>query len=331
VGWLVLIVGIAAAATTATTTATTTTTPEKASTYRTLKVAVIHRHGDRTPITPLKDEEYWAAQLIDPSTLQKLAENTSLIRNNNDNKKQPQFTHGASGKGPFGQLTRLGLLQMIQVGQTLRDELTGSSSSSSEDNNTNRLFYTPLFTDNPSHQLEQNSQPEAPRPPLHPKYMRVFSTDFPRTITSVQGVLVGLFPDGNPTTIPIDVRNTELMIPDPMPRRTVEQTRLEQYLVQRPHVVQRERDHIHLAIKATHAIHDLLGPTAHEVSFGVSQHKEKVYQTKQTEASKENDYDSYDDNDENSLLTSIEIEPLQWNQLAEITVCLAARDQLPSA
>ena len=47
------------------------------SNYRTLKVQIIHRHGDRSPITPMKDVEYWSSQLIDETTLEKIAENTN--------------------------------------------------------------------------------------------------------------------------------------------------------------------------------------------------------------------------------------------------------------
>ena len=245
-----------------------TASPKK---YKTLKVQVIHRHGDRSPITPMKDVEFWSSQLVDEYTRGKIAENTEIIR-------EVEFNHAAGARGPFGRLSKLGLLQMIQVGDTLSEELTEEKD--------NGLFYTPLF---PKER------------PLHPSRMRVYSTDFSRTIQSVQGLLIGLFPDGNPVSVPIDVCNTVLMIPDPKPRRFKEQELLETMLVKRPHVIQKESDMLNLAVKATKALHDMLGKGAHEVSFGVVQ---------------ESDW-------------SIEIEPLQWNQLAEITVCLDSRDMLP--
>eukprot|EP00977_Amphora_coffeiformis_P022950 scaffold11998_cov174-Amphora_coffeaeformis.AAC.2 len=246
----------------------TTASPNK---YKTLKVQVIHRHGDRSPITPMKDLDFWSSQLIDDHTLGKIAENTEIIR-------EEEFNHSAGARGPFGKLSKLGLLQMIRVGDTLSEELTKEKE--------NGLFYTPLF----------------PRErALHPSHMRVYSTDFSRTIQSVQGLLVGLYPDGIPGQVSIDVRNTVLMIPDPMPRRFKEQELLESMLVKRPHVVQKESDMLALAIKATTALHDMLGEGAHEVSFGVVQ----------------------------DSIESIEIEPLRWNQLAEITVCLDSRDMLP--
>lgn len=242
------------------------------SNYRTLKVQIIHRHGDRSPITPMKDVEYWSSQLIDETTLEKIAENTNVYR-------EKEFNHAAGARGPFGKLSKLGLLQMIQVGKTLAEELTEARKDG--------LFFTPLFDD---------------KRPLHPSHMQVYSTDFSRTIQSVQGLLVGLFPDRNPVPITIDVRHTAEMIPDPIPRRFKEQEVLETQLVQRPHVLAREKEMLPLAVTATTALHDLLGKGAHEVSFGVVQ----------------------------DATTSIEIEPLQWNQLAEITVCLASRGLLPA-
>jgi hypothetical protein len=49
----------------------------------------------------------------------------------------------------------------------------------------------------------------------------VWSTDFPRTIQSVQALLYGLYPPETRQghTIPIDTRNTDDMHPDPHPRQ----------------------------------------------------------------------------------------------------------------
>ena len=130
--------------------------------YKTVKVQVVHRHGDRSPITPMKDVEYWKSQLVDEQTAFKIAENTHVLR-------EVEFSHAAGARGPFGKLSKLGLLQMIRVGDTLSEELT--------EEKTNGLFYSPLFS------TER---------PLHPSNIRVYSTDFERTIQSVQGLLVGL-------------------------------------------------------------------------------------------------------------------------------------------
>lgn len=265
----------------------------------------MHRHGDRSPITPLKDEAYWRSQLVPESTLQKISENTQLIEADEPN------THTAGGRGPFGKLSELGLLQMVKVGNSLREQLVQVG----EENN--------------DHHDEKNSNPQqgavivedsgirllphlfTPLQPLHPKNVRVISTNFARTIQSVQGLLVGLFPDGIPDdhAVEIDVRHTDLLIPDPQPRRTREQVVLEEKLALRPHVLQRERDMRPLAHRATEALHDLLAADAREANFGVGS-------TAVMEAAEA----SHD---------SIEIEPLSWNQLAEISKCLAVRNLLP--
>jgi acid phosphatase len=232
--------------------------------YRLRQVQIIHRHGDRTPITPLKDEDYWSQLLLQQDVLQKIAQGTSIRR-------EKITTHVAGGRGPFGQLTSLGLLQMVQVGTALRERFVDSSA----------LCNT-----------------------LQTKDLKVFSTDFPRTIQSVQGLLSGLFPDGFDTDITIDVRPSSWMIPDPMPRFTKEQEHLEQHLARTPLVFEREMELRPLAIRVTQALHDFLADDAHDAAFGVE--------------------------GEHPGEASIEIQPLAWVQLAEITKCLAVRGLLPS-
>jgi hypothetical protein len=252
--------------------------------YRTLQVQIIHRHGDRTPITPLKDEEFWASTLVSQETLDKISSNTNLVRDSEGKGK----AHTAGGRGPFGKLTELGLLQLIKVGNKLRDELvTDQQDHEIVDDKGNRHF---------PHVYH-------PKRPLHPSNIRVISTDFPRTIQSVQGLLVGLFPDSSETSIPIDVRHTSWMIPDPQPRRSVQQHDLEQVLSKRPHIMTKEQEMFPLAARATKALHHMLASDAHDFAFGVTA--------------------------EQPGEASIEVEPLGWNQLAEITKCLAVRDMLP--
>jgi len=252
--------------------------------YRTVQVHVVHRHGDRSPITPLKDEDFWAKTLVPQSTLDKIASNTLIIRS--DDKRN---THKANGRGPFGKLSELGLLQMIQVGNTLREQLSTDKNMDKQTDEEGNTVYPHVWH---------------PQRPLKPSNIRVYSTDFSRTIQSVQGLLVGLFPDGTDESIPIDVRNTDWIIPDPQPRRTVEQHDLEIALASRPHILKRERELLPVASRATQALHHMLAPDAHEVSFGVPQ--------------------------EHPGDASIEIEPLAWNQLAEITKCLSVRNILPN-
>jgi hypothetical protein len=274
-------------------TTTTTTSKDSCSSpkiYRTLQVQIIHRHGDRTPITPLKDEDFWASTLVPQETLDKISSNTNLIEASEGN------THTAGGRGPFGKLTELGLLQLIKVGNKLRDEfVTDQQDHEMVDDKGNRHF---------PHVYH-------PQRPLDPSNIRVISTDFPRTIQSVQGLLVGLFPDSTDASIPIDVRHTSWMVPDPQPRRSVEQHDLEYALSTRPHILAKEQEMFPLAARTTKALHDMLAADAHDFSFGVT-------------AERAGDVEAEADAD-----ASIELEPLGWNQLAEITKCLAVRDMLP--
>ena len=121
----------------------------------------------------------------------------------------------------------------------------------------------------------------------------------------MQGLLVGLFPDQDAlATISLDTRHTNWMIPDPQPRQTPEQSQLERALSARPHILQREQELRPLAMHATKALQHLLAPDAHEISFGVD--------------------------GEESGSQEMELQPLGWNQLAEITKCLAVREILPA-
>jgi acid phosphatase len=250
--------------------------------YRTLQVQIVHRHGDRTPITPLIDEAFWAGTLIPEATLARISSNTHLIQDENANK------HTAAGRGPFGKLTELGLLQLVKLGNKLREDLvTDQQDHVIVDENTGDRYFPHVFH---------------PERPLHPSNIRVMSTDFSRTIQSVQGLLVGLFPDGTDESIAIDVlHTTSWMIPDPQPRRSRDQEQLEYQLSAK--LNDREKEMLPFAIKVTKALGHMLASDAHEFSFGVSQ--------------------------ENAGKDSIEVEPLAWNQLAEITKCLAVRNRLP--
>lgn len=247
-------------------------------THRLRQVQVIHRHGDRSPITPLKDETFWSNLLIPPDVLEKVAQGTTIVRNPNEIN-----THVAGGRGPFGKLTALGVLQMVQVGTALRERFVADDDCDSASSS--------------QHHLWDNLRP------LQSIDVRVFSTDFPRTIQSVQGLLSGLFPDGISTPIAIDVRPTPWMIPDPMPRLSKEQEELEKVLAAAPRVREREQELRPLAVRVTQALHEYLAPDAHDAAFGVE--------------------------GEHPGEASIEIQPLAWVQLAEITKCMAVREMLP--
>ena len=86
---------------------------------RVVQVHIVHRHGDRTPITPLKDEAFWGSSLPQQAVLDKIASNTKIIRDE-------VVHHKAGGSGVFGKLTQMGLFQMVDLGSTLLDELCSS-------------------------------------------------------------------------------------------------------------------------------------------------------------------------------------------------------------
>jgi hypothetical protein len=185
----------------------------------------------------------------------------------------------------------LGLQQMIDLGTMLREEFSSSSKGENCTDENGNIVYPHIWTSDR---------------PLAPANIRVISTSFARAVQSVQGVLVGLFPDGFSETIEIDTRDTMTMIPDPQPRHTKEQAELEDKLALRPNLQKREEELLPLAIRVTKALHPLLAADAREASFGTKQ----------------------------ALRTStesIEIEPLAWNQLGEITKCLSCRNMLPES
>ena len=266
--------------------------PHPNSKLRLRQVLVVHRHGDRTPITPMKDEEFWQTTLPEPHVLDGIAKNTQLIRPEEGGPK----AHGAVGRGPFGQLTTLGLLQMISLGERLKEELEHIHHDEEGTINENQFVNKGrLFT---------------PSQPLHPSRIKVMSTDFPRTIQSVQALLTGMFPDcpeeeDSVSPIEIDLQHTNTyFIPDPQPRQYSEQLGLESYLAKRPHLREREEKMKELAHRVSSELEEHLGDGADSVSFGIGEEK-----------------------DESSKSAK---QPLAWAQLAELLVCLHSRNMLPA-
>ncbi|MGK3736068.1 MAG: hypothetical protein ACI8RD_009940 [Bacillariaceae sp.] len=261
--------------------------------YRTVQVQVIHRHGDRTPITPLKNEDYWEKSLVPGDLIKKVAEGTTILRHDNKSKNNNTNTqnHAAVGRGPFGKLTKLGLLHMIEVGGSLKEELE------------NDTIWAESVTASVTTKITI-ANIDGVQIQLTPKDIRVYSTDFARTIQSAQGLLVGFFPE-NDMTIDIDCRGTtQWMIPDPQPRQTREQELLERSLAQRPHVVEKEATMRHLAVRVTQELLPLLQDGAFDISFGV------------------------EDNEDDEIDAS---PTLSWIQLTEITKCLSVRSMLPES
>ena len=274
---------------------------QRPTTFRVLQSQVVHRHGDRTPITPMADTDYWASTLPSEHVLTLVAKGTTVVSQQTSQESSASMavpTHPAGGQGPFGKLTQLGLLQMVGVGTALRDQFEWTRNSDNNDNihdergnvfiNQGRIFHS---TNNP----------------LLPSHVKVFSTDFPRTILSVRGTLIGLFPD-QVVDMEIDVRQTDKMIPDPQPRRTEEQEKLEAMLAKSQMLHHQEMELQPVAIHVTQALLPLLGKGAFGVSFGVGEEK--------------NDTIIVDSNHQPSSLT--------LPQLAEVIKCLAVRGLLPS-
>lgn len=267
--------------------ATSSSTPKR---LELLQLQVIHRHGDRTPITPTNDESFWEKTLPSPDVLNRISHGTVFIRDGDEKKST---SHSAGGNGAFGQLTTLGLMQLVELGSKLRSEL----------HSTNDEKVIPE-TKNDNYVIENQGLFSSSKP-MRPQDIRVHSTNFPRTIQSVQGLLIGLFPERSTTKeiIEIDIRNTDTMIPDPQPRRHPYQIELEQISATRPHLLEKEEKMKPLAMKVTDILRkNVLGSGADGVSFGVGE-KKKV-------------------NSNN--------EPLSWSQLAELTTCLRVRNKLPS-
>ena len=134
-----------------------------------------------------------------------------------------------------------------------------------------------------------------------PEEVHVYSTDFPRTIQSVQALLQGLFPPATrERPIAIDATRTD-MIPDPVPRRTREQEEREAAVLRSEAVlahaaaVEPYRRRYSKILRDAHA----LDPVAYELS-GTG---------------------AGDEADGGFLLS--------WNKLAELMKCLYAYERLP--
>ena len=270
--------------------------------YRVVQVHIAHRHGDRTPITPMKDTSYWSSTVLEREVLTTIGKGTSILRRRRDNSP----IHTAGGQGPFGQLTQMGLVQMIELGRRLREDLICKDHDDATDKDTHDGYQQDKTTGHwfRSHLWDLSSSPS----PIQDT--KVLSTDFPRTIQSVQGLLMGLFPEGirAEEEISIDCRHTSWMIPDPEPRRTFEQVEREMQLSSRPYIQQRERELLPLAIRCTNALHDMLGEGAREINFELGEDVRNVP----------------------GASDSVDERPLPWAQLAEITKCLKVRNLLPS-
>jgi acid phosphatase len=282
---------------------------------RRLHVQVVHRHGDRSPITPLQNERYWETEVqAAAQQLQTLSPHFHVVTDD------VVKSHKANGRGPFGKLTQTGLQQMIQLGQTLRQALFPENTRA----NHTRTDDVGDSSEHPESVTDCDKtittiDPYIRKTPPTSLDVQVISTSFTRAIESAQGVIDGLLAltetssinnnqnnkvDNNVPKIFIDARHTVRLLPDPQPRETVEQAMLEDVLATRPHLQMVEEELLPLAVRVSTVLRPLLAADAHEAVFGAKQVL--------SHASDE----------------SIEEVPLAWNQLAEIIKCLAIRKNM---
>jgi len=255
--------------------------------FKLVQVQIIHRHGDRTPITPMADAEFWRGTLPAPTLLSKMAKGTDVLTNDENGQ-----THAAAGIGPFGKLTQLGIFQMVEVGSRIREELQLNDEEEEES----------LMVGEDGHIHINRGRLFTKMDPIHPSKVKIKSTNFPRTIQSVQALLLGLFPDGFEGTLEIDARHTDILIPDPQPRLSSEQIDLERTLSQRPHLLKKEEELKDLAAKVSKdLVHLVDGDNVHSANFGIGEESEK----------------------QKNLLS--------FSQMAEVLTCLKIRSMLPES
>jgi len=318
-----------------TTTTTTTTTIGSRKKFQLIQVQFIHRHGDRSPITPLKDEEYWYRTLPPPAIIEQISAGMRIRVIKDDKGGATPNSHAAVGVGPFGKLTQLGLFQMVEVGTKLREDILLENFSTDDDDSDEQQQE---YIDEHGHVHRLNGRLFTPQNPLHPSKIRVLCTDFSRTIQSVQGLLIGLFPDGIPleTSIDIDTRLGNSFIPDPQPRLTREQVLLERTLSQRPHMKKKEEDMRGLAMRLTLSLRNLLAGDADDVSYGIGEEDDVEDHSSSTQHSKDTTTISTTAPPTTTTTTTTTtagatIRPLSSSKLADVLTCLKQRNMLPAS
>mmetsp|Transcript_30107 Transcript_30107/g.70319 ORF Transcript_30107/g.70319 Transcript_30107/m.70319 type:complete len:733 (+) Transcript_30107:62-2260(+) len=161
-----------------------------------VSLTLVVRHGDRSPLTPTLSREYWWRKLPPRVELYRVATGTRTRRTDRGIKEKP---HSATGDGTFGTLTQMGVSQMEALGAQLREELVSAEGVRPEAADAKLL--TAQFA---------------------PPQLKLHSTDFPRTIQSMQALLAGLYlPEERPASregfVHIDVSDGARMLPDPEP------------------------------------------------------------------------------------------------------------------
>ena len=207
---------------------------------------VVVRHGERTPIAPMRDRAFWEALLPSQSLLDSLEEGTLPIwsapthLNELEGAEEcPPEVHPSFGDGIVsGRLTAEGIEQMEELGASLRAALVNGAPATqplfaklvSRWEGLAKRIRTSYGGDGDGDGDGDGGATGFVPAEFDPGAVRVWSTDFPRTIRSAQALLRGLYPLGKRTTyseIAIDTRGSESLIPDPVPRSTEEQLELE--------------------------------------------------------------------------------------------------------
>ena len=193
---------------------------------------IIFRHGDRTPITPMSDTNFWSMLLPSDETVAELGRGVAFVNDEDRLRK-----HMAAGKGCFGKLTSLGLMQMVKLGET-------ASEGARADDRT--------------------------RHALDPSQVRWISTGFDRTKQSMLGFVCGFFEGERKEDVRVDCSHTNIIIPDPQPRNSdLQRMREKQILESSDHVEwergwESDRKRICAALEAG----DVLAEEAKNVKFG---------------------------------------------------------------
>jgi len=172
--------------------------------YKLLGVSLVHRHGDRTPITPLLNEAYWLSQLPaeDDPGIPVCANGHPL---DSVDALGSAAIRAAQGQ-TYGQLTAKGRGQLLALGNMLRGRLTNEAYCGVEGG------IIPSTLIKPTQSVE------------------VHSTQFARTIQSAMWLLGGLWPQESRTegsTVHIDTSSAREMVPD-HPDRPTAQIELEE-------------------------------------------------------------------------------------------------------
>eukprot|EP00968_Pinguiococcus_pyrenoidosus_P015499 scaffold1435_cov267-Pinguiococcus_pyrenoidosus.AAC.23 len=196
-------------------------------TFELVHLQLLHRHGDRAPNVELEDAERWEPRLPSEEELRRLAALAPVV-----SRRDGSATPGGDGDrdealclpkagGPWGRLTKKGILQLNELGASLRSEFA---------------------------QLDGVVDTKAFPPPAEPGRLRVYSTGPPltttRTVESLRAFLDGLYPDG--VAVGIELRLTDAMICDRAMRPEAQKRleKIQEARVREPNALLELRKHV---------------------------------------------------------------------------------------